>query len=175
MKKRGIAIGNFRADSIKWDALEVLSKPNAPKARERMAEGPKSLTEAVAEQQKRLENQGSLTDQVVNDFMGGSRAAEYQANAYQGIIDGIKAGKTTAEAMEPAGSLAGAARKRMIEREQKQSRDNDDYPDIGMDRANRRAYPKGSGTRKDAAENNAAVTHAEARASAIAWANAGSR
>lgn len=175
MMKRGIAIGNFRADGRNWDVAERIFQPNAPKARERMAERPKSLYGAVADQQKRMEDKGSLTDQVVNEFMGGSRAAEYQANAYQGIIDGIKSGKNTAEAGAVVGNLADTARKCMIEREQDRSRDNGNHPDIGRDKANKMAYPKGSGSRKDSAKETAARNHAEAQESAKAWANAGSR
>jgi hypothetical protein len=136
MRKRGTAIGNFRMDGgRRWDAGKRTNQPNAPKARAKMSEGPHSLTEAVTEQQ-------SLTDEIVRDFMGGNNAAANQARAYSDIMENIKAGKGTREAV---GSLAAAARKRMIERDEEKNRFTDETPDIGKDKANRRAYPVGSG------------------------------
>ena len=99
--------------------------------------------------------------------------SENQANEYRGIIDNIKAGGRTGE---QSGSLAAAAREKMINRQGgNDNTENGGHPDTGKDRANRRAYPEGGGTRKDSAEEAAARNHAEAGESAKAWANAGSR
>lgn len=136
MKRKGSARGAFRMDeSRRWNIDDKLNKPNAPAARRRMAEGAHSLTEVVAQQQM------SLTDQVVNEFMGGSNAAANQARAYGEVMDNFKYGRG---AKEPTGSLAEAARRHMIEREEKKQ-DPDETPDIGRDKARRRAYPAGSG------------------------------
>jgi|GEM_PF-6712088 hypothetical protein len=122
MIKAGAANGRFRTDSEKWDAAGKTNKPTAPKARERMASGQ------------------SLTDSIVNDVMGGSRAAENQAKAYENIIGNIKAGKGTAAT---AGNMATAARERMIDRDNEKNRCGNEHPDKGQDKANRRAYPSG--------------------------------
>lgn len=154
MKKRGLASGNFRMDSgRRWDAKQEENQPNALKARERMLEkdaenkkramnAPVHFAEAVAEQQARRLTPQSLTDQVVADFMGGFNAAEKQAKAYQEVIDNFKNGKG---AREPQGSLAAAARSRMIERHEQNSQRAEKCPDIGRDKANRKAYPAGGG------------------------------
>lgn len=127
MKKRGLARGKFRMDSgRKWNIKMQENKPNALEARERMMQNtPKSLT-----------------DHIVSDFMGGKNAAENQAKAYQEVIDNFKNGKG---ARESQGSLAAAARSRMIERHEQNSQRAEKYPDIGRDKANRRAYPAGGG------------------------------
>ena len=118
-------------------------------------------------------NMNNITDRVVNELMGGSRAAENQANAYRDILDNIKAGGRTGE---PSGSFAAAARERMIDRQGgNDDTENGGHPDTGKDRANRRAYTKEGGTRKDSAEEAAPRNYAEARESAKAWANAGRR
>lgn len=121
MKKRGIAKGNFRADSRSWDAAEKMNQPTAKAARERMAAGG-----------------GSLTDSVVRDVLGGNMAAANQAEAYGDVIGNIKAGKGT---RGKAGNLADAARNRMIERDSEKNRGEDKHPDKGRDKADRRAYP----------------------------------
>ena len=164
--RAGVAIGNMRLDGIRMQDIGK-GRPKAKEARERLIDG-EAMGEAVADQQERLADKygtgGSLTDALVKE-LGGSRTAENQANAYQGIFDNIKAGGRTGE---PSGSLSAAARERIIDRQG----GNDD---TGKDRANRRAYPKGGGTRKDSAEGAAARNHAEAGESAKVWANAGSR
>ena len=171
--RAGVAIGNMRLDGIRMQDIGK-GRPKAKEARERLIDG-EAMGGAVADQQKRLADKygtgGSLTDALVKE-LGGSRTAENQANAYQGIIDNIKAGGRTGE---PSGSLAAAAREKMINRQGgNDDTENGGHPDIGKDRANRRAYPKGDVTRKDSAEEPAG-SRTEARENAKAWANAGSR
>lgn len=121
MKKRGIARGSFRMDGgFKWDLLDRIRKPGATEARKRMI--------------SRESNKDSLTDEVVKDYMGGRDAAARQAREYESLIKDIKSGKKHSHG---SNSLAEAARERMIERQEQNSR----YVDVGMDRANRRAYP----------------------------------
>ena len=157
-KKRGIARGSFRMDGCRlWKNFDSIvgqigkrGKPQkenfavskAAEARKQMIEkdeekeraiqAPVKFAAAVAEQQKKGYTSGSLTDEVVNDYMGGKYAAAEQAKAYRDYIENVKAGRTT----EPKGSLAAEARQRMIDR------DEEGHPDIGRDKANRRAYPK---------------------------------
>lgn len=52
--------------------------------------------------------------------------------------------------------------------------ENGGHQDIGKDKANRRAYPKGDDTRKDSAEESTR-SRIEARESAKVWANVGRR
>lgn len=118
MKHRGIARGSFRSDSRKWDVSEKMSKPTAEAARGRMI--------------------GGLTDSIVHEVMGGSLTAEKQRKEYSELIDNIKKGKCT---IGPSGSMADAARERMIGRDSMRNRIEPDHPDIGKDRANRKAYP----------------------------------
>ena len=147
-KAAGAAVGNMRFDGIRVQDVGK-GRPQAQKARERM------------------ENRESLTDQIVRE-LGGSRAAEYQAKEYQALLDRIKDGN-----VEKVGSPAEAARRRMINRQGgNDDTENGGHPDIGKDRANRRAYPKGSGSRTDEADETAGRIRAEARESAKAWANA---
>ena len=172
--RAGVAIGNMRLDGIRMQDVGK-GRPKAKEARERLIDG-KAMGEAIADQQKRLADKygigGGLTDALVKE-LGGSRTAENQANAYRGIIDNIKAGGRTGE---PSGSLSAAARERMIDCQGgNDDTGNGGHPDTGKDRANRRAYPKGGGTRKDSTEGAAARNHAEAGESAKAWANAGRR
>lgn len=151
--KRGIAKNNFRADGGKaWNPgkVEFIGKrgsreaaPKAAEARRRMIEeqaedmkkkdtAPVHFAEAVADQQAGSNTPGHLTDTVVNDYMGGSNAAAKQADAYKGVFDSIKAGRTA----DKKGSVAAEARRRMIEREE------GGHPDSGRDKADRRAYPR---------------------------------
>lgn len=172
VKRFGIAIGNMRLDGIRMQDVGK-GRPKAKEARERLIDG-EAMGEAVADQQKRLANEygtgGSLTDALVKE-LGGSRTAENQANAYRGIIGNIKAGGRTGE---PSGSLAEQARERMIDRQGgNDDTENGGHPDTGKDKADRRAYPKGTDTRKDSAEEAAARNYAEAGENAKAWANAG--
>ncbi len=172
--RAGVAIGNMRLDGIRMQDVGK-GRPKAKEARERLVDG-EAMGEAIADQQKRLADKygigGGLTDALVKE-LGGSRTAENQANAYRGIIDNIKAGGRTGE---PSGSLSAAARERMIDRQGgNDDTGNGGHPDTGKDRANRRAYPKGGGTRKDSTEGAAARNHLKAGESAKAWANAGSR
>lgn len=130
MRSKGKANGNYRLDSgRKWTAKEKIDQPTADKAREKM----------IAR-----ENKDSLTDDVVNDYMGGKNAAQHQANAYEKLLKSIKSGRGS---REPEGSLADAARERMKERNRSKNREvgennNGGHPDIGRDKANRRAYQK---------------------------------
>lgn len=191
VKGHGIVIGNMRFDSISPQNLGkglrnlLESEPQAKKARERM---------------KEYGTNGSLTDAIVRE-LGGNRAAENQANAYHELLDGIKAGKTTSESGETAGSLAEQARKKMIERQgSNDDTENGGHPDIGRDKANRQAYPKRNDGREplakaarqlmiereqnsfstrqdtekrfDSTEEAAVRNYAEARESAKALANA---
>ena len=83
------------------------------------------------------ERMHTLTDSII-DEMGGNSIAAKQAESYKGLIDNIKGGSGTTEA---TGSLAEAARKRMIDRERKKVIESEKQPDIGKDKAKRRAYP----------------------------------
>lgn len=171
--RAGVAIGNMRLDGIRMQDIGK-GRPKAKEARERLIDG-EAMGGAVADQQKWLVDKygtcGSLTDALVKE-LGGIRMAENQANSYRGIIDNIKAGGRT---KDPSGSLAADARKRMIDRQSgNDDTENGGHSDIGKDRANRRAYPSGSGSRKDSAEESAR-SRTEVRESAKAWANAGSR
>lgn len=146
MSKRGIARKGFRMDGGRpWNPKTRLTgknKPGALEARQRMIEeqaedeerkcnAPVHFAEEVAEQQKKGAVPGSLTDEVVNEYMGGKYAAAEQAKAYSDYFENVKAGRST----EPKGSLAAAARQRMIDR------DEERHPDGGRDKADRRAYP----------------------------------
>lgn len=147
----GVAVGNMRLDGIRMNDLGK-GRPQAQKARERM------------------ENRESLTDQIVSE-LGGSRAAEYQTNGYEALLDRIKNGND-----ENGCSLAATARRRMIDRQGgNDGTDNGGHPDIGNDKANRRAYPKGIGSRTDSEVKTAYQSRAEAIESAKAFANAGTR
>ncbi len=136
MNKRGIAKGKFRADGGNvWSGRKkaetarnnMIDRENSGKEKPKTA---KDARKAMIERQE-AGTPESLTNSVVNDYMGGSDAAAKQSKAYQGVIDSIKAGKTAHE----KGSLADAARNRMIER------DAEGHPDIGRDRGKRKAYP----------------------------------
>lgn len=144
--KRGIARKGFRMDAGRpWKPkarIDSKNKPESAEARQRMIEeqaedaereknAPVHFADAVAEQQKKGITPQSLTDEVVNDYMGGKYAAAEQAAAYRDFFENVKAGRTT----DPKGSLAEAARQRMIDR------DEEGHPDSGKDKANRRAYP----------------------------------
>ncbi len=121
MKSRGFAKGSYRLDGgRRWGAAQKMSKPTAASARERMIER-------------------ELTDSIVHDIMGGSLAAVKQSNAYGELIENIKKGERTSE---PAGSMANASRERMIERDSLKYRGIQEHPDLGRDKANRKAYPK---------------------------------
>lgn len=151
MKNRGRAIGNFRADSSKaWNPgkMEFIGKrghrtKEADEARRRMieeqthhmrqkAEAPIHFEGAIRNQQEGKGTPGLLTENVVNDYMGGRDAAARQAEAYEGVFDSIRAGRTA----DKKGGVAGEARRRMIERE------GGGHPDAGRDNADRRAYPR---------------------------------
>lgn len=146
MSKRGIARKGFRMDGGRpWNPQNRptgKNKPGALEARQRMIEeqaedeerkcnAPIHLAEEVAEQQEKGSMPGSLTDEVVNEYMGGKYAAAKQAKAYKDYFENVKAGRNT----DPECSLAAEARQRMIER------DKEGHPDGGRDKANRRAYP----------------------------------
>ena len=170
-KAAGAAIGNMRFDGIRVQDVGK-GRPQAQKARERLIDG-EVIGEAIADQQKRIEDKYgagcSLTDAIVKD-LGGSRAAEYQAKEYQALLDRIKDGN-----LEKVGSPAEAARQRMIDRQcGNDDTENGGHPDIGKDMANRRAYPKGSRSRRDAADETSGSSREEARERAKVWANAGS-
>ena len=227
--KKGTAIGNMRFDSIKVRS-DWKNEPTAKEARQRLIDG-EAMGEAVEDQQKQISDKygtggsltasgrkyldcpmdsdkhgtgGSLTDTLVKE-LGGGKMAENQTNACKNLINNIKAGGGTGEL---DGDLAAAARKRMIDRQGSNGdTENGGHPDMGKDRANRRAYPKESRSRKDTAEelsgsfaaaarkrmidrqgsngghpntrkdgvNKSPRNYAEARESARAWANAGSR
>lgn len=128
MKKRGRAKGIFRWDNRpSWeDEKKLIEKklqgPEASRARKRMIEN-------------------SITDAVVNDYMGGSDGAAKQAKEYEALLKDIKEGKGV---RERKGSLADAARSRMIER-QAGNKKATTGGDIGRDRANRQAYPAKGG------------------------------
>jgi hypothetical protein len=127
MSKRGIAKKEFRVDAgVFYDPFGTLgmkqtkrkrmteNRPQAAAARERMTD-------------RQEENESPFMDSIVDDYMGGRDAASKQAASYEQLFDDIKTGKYN--------TLAAAARERMI------SRENGGHPDIGRDRANRRAYP----------------------------------
>lgn len=114
MKKRGIADGNFRADSISWPIVEELFRDKQAEPNSIAAEARKRLIERMEQQNK--ETGGAVTDEVVREYMGGLDGAAKQAAEYQALFDRIKAtGYTTDEADET--SIAAAARRRMIARE----------------------------------------------------------
>ena len=109
MSKRGIARKGFRMDGGRpWKNLDSIigqigkrGKPQkgnlaaskAAEARKQMIEkdeekersmqAPANFAAAVAEQQKKGYTPGSLTDEVVNNYMGGKYAAAEQAKAYR--------------------------------------------------------------------------------------------
>lgn len=121
----GAANNKFRTDSgRRWKAAKVVDKTNADSARERMIE---------------REKKNSLTDEIFN-ALGGNNAARMQAETMQNYMQRAKEGKKTGHEPE---SAAEAARNRMIERQErkKQKEDNEKHPDIGKDKANRKAYP----------------------------------
>lgn len=150
--KKGTAIGNMRFDSIKVRS-DWKNEPTAKEARQRLIDG-EAMGEAVEDQQKQISDKygtgGSLTDTLVKE-LGGGKMAENQTNACKNLINNIKAGGGTGEL---DGDLAAAARKRMIDRQGS----NGGHPN----------------TRKDGV-NKSPRNYAEARESARAWANAGSR
>lgn len=118
MEKRGILKKNFREDVGRiW---EKANRTDALKARERMIERNNSLTDAVVEQ------------------IGGNNAAIKQVDAYNKLLNDLREGKRTTE---PQGSLAAIARERMIERQEETSKNDEKHPDIGRDKARRKAYP----------------------------------
>lgn len=153
MKRIGLAIGNFRADSVKWDSADLLFAPRASEARKQMEE---------------RQSKSKITDEIV-DSLGGNKISEYQAAAYKKIIDDIKSGLGT---NETSGSMADAARKRMIERDNSKYL-SEGHPDIGNDMANRLAYPEGSGPRRDSADENADRSSEKYIERSKAFANAG--
>lgn len=121
----GTAKNKFRTDNgRRWKAAKVVDKTNADSARERMIE---------------RENKNSLTDEIF-DALGGNNAARMQAESMQSYMQSVKEGKKTGHTPE---SAAEAARNRMIERQErkKPKEDDEENPDIGKDRANRKAYP----------------------------------
>lgn len=136
MGRVGTARGKFRADSsVKWeDEKKMLEKKLE-----------KSCADAARERMINRENRGdSLTDEVVEYYMGGRDGAAKQSAEYAKLMDDIKHGRIMAD---NPGNAADAARKRMLERDLLKNRGQDEeaedeqHPDVGQDKANRRAYP----------------------------------
>lgn len=128
--KVGTARGNFRADSsVKWeDERKMLEKKLE-----------KSCAAAARERMMGRENQGgSLTDEVVEYYMGGRDGDARNAAEYAKLMEDIKQGRIMAD---NPGNEAWLARREMIERDLLKNRGQEQHPDAGKDRANRMAYP----------------------------------
>lgn len=94
LNKAGTAKGNHRADSIGARLSFDNHEPEAPKHRENM------------------ENRSSM-DEITEQYFTPN------TKEYEDLLAGLKAGKTTGEAL---GNQAEKARKRMIEREENERR-----------------------------------------------------
>ena len=127
--KIGTAVGDFRMDGgVAWKGMP---RENYVREQRVMSKAKKSRIKMIEDQEK-LHRGQTLTGIVVKEIIGGEFAAVQQVREYEELFEQIKQGKTAGSEK----NVATEARQRMIER------DKERYPDIGKDKANRRAYPK---------------------------------